>query len=61
MHACINGRYNYDDDVVCFKGTIYYTNCNDQQPIAVTWGIFPGKEVVQPTVVDPIAFQSWKV
>lgn len=27
---------------------------------AVTWGVFPGREVVQPTVVDPVAFRSWK-
>jgi len=38
-----------------------YTNCDTCQPIAVTWGIFPGKEVIQPTVVDPIAFKIWKV
>lgn len=38
-----------------------YTNCHEHQPIAVTWGIFPGKEIVQPTVVDPVAFKSWKV
>lgn len=37
-----------------------YTNCHEHQPIAVTWGIFPGKEIVQPTVVDPVAFKSWK-
>ena len=28
---------------------------------AVTWGVFPGKEVVQPTVVDPQSFSVWKV
>jgi hypothetical protein len=31
------------------------------QPLAVTWGVFPGKEIMQPTVVDPIAFTFWKV
>jgi methylenetetrahydrofolate reductase (NADPH) len=36
------------------------TNCDELQPIAVTWGIFPGKEVIQPTVVDPCAFKIWK-
>ena len=30
-------------------------------PIAVTWGVFPGKEIIQPTVVDPVSFQIWKV
>jgi hypothetical protein len=27
---------------------------------AVTWGVFPGKEIAQPTVVDPEAFLAWK-
>ncbi|XP_014673178.1 PREDICTED: methylenetetrahydrofolate reductase-like [Priapulus caudatus] len=37
-----------------------YTNCHSMEPIAVTWGVFPGKEIVQPTVVDPISFKYWK-
>jgi len=28
--------------------------------VAVTWGVFPGREVIQPTVVDPLAFVVWK-
>ena len=35
------------------------TNCEDSVN-AVTWGVFPGKEVVQPTVVDSESFQVWK-
>ncbi|KAI8590756.1 methylenetetrahydrofolate reductase-domain-containing protein [Geranomyces variabilis] len=31
-----------------------------QAPTAVTWGVFPGQEIVQPTIVDPVSFQSWK-
>eukprot|EP01133_Synstelium_polycarpum_P016090 gene16090-19147_t len=27
---------------------------------AVTWGIFPGKEIIQPTVVDNASFVVWK-
>mmetsp|Transcript_20987 Transcript_20987/g.45966 ORF Transcript_20987/g.45966 Transcript_20987/m.45966 type:complete len:596 (-) Transcript_20987:433-2220(-) len=27
---------------------------------AVSWGVYPGKEVVQPLVVDPQAFAAWK-
>ena len=27
---------------------------------AVTWGVFPAKEVIQPTVVDPVSFFVWK-
>lgn len=37
------------------------TNAHDMQPNAVTWGIFPGREIVQPTVVDPVSFMYWKV
>lgn len=29
-------------------------------PNAVTWGLFPGSEVSQPTVIDPEAFFAWK-
>lgn len=29
-------------------------------PNAVTWGVFPGKEIVQPTVVDKNSFLAWK-
>uniref|UniRef100_A0A1I7WPC6 SCP domain-containing protein n=1 Tax=Heterorhabditis bacteriophora TaxID=37862 RepID=A0A1I7WPC6_HETBA len=29
-------------------------------PIAVTWGVFPGAEIAQPTVVDPLSFRAWK-
>lgn len=27
---------------------------------AVTWGVFPNKEIMQPTVVDSEAFEQWK-
>ncbi|XP_005079455.1 methylenetetrahydrofolate reductase isoform X1 [Mesocricetus auratus] len=36
------------------------TNAPELQPNAVTWGIFPGREIIQPTVVDPISFMFWK-
>ncbi|CAF0895384.1 unnamed protein product [Adineta steineri] len=36
------------------------TNTVDEQPIAVTWGVFTGREIVQPTVVDPVSFMIWK-
>ncbi|XP_008165443.2 methylenetetrahydrofolate reductase (NADPH) isoform X1 [Chrysemys picta bellii] len=36
------------------------TNAPDLQPNAVTWGIFPGREIIQPTVVDPVSFMYWK-
>uniref|UniRef100_W5L444 Methylenetetrahydrofolate reductase (NADPH) n=1 Tax=Astyanax mexicanus TaxID=7994 RepID=W5L444_ASTMX len=50
-------RVNYH--IVNVKGK-NITNAHDMQPNAVTWGIFPGKEIVQPTVVDPVSFMYWK-
>lgn len=29
-------------------------------PNAVTWGIYPGKEVIQPTIVERVSFLAWK-
>lgn len=37
-----------------------YSNCRTRGAHAVTWGVFPGREVSQPTVVDPDAFLAWK-
>ncbi len=42
-------------------GTENLSDCDSTQPIAVTWGVFRGKEIVQPTVVDPVSFNIWKV
>lgn len=36
------------------------TNVPGDGPNAVTWGVFPGKEIVQPTVVETISFLAWK-
>ena len=36
------------------------TNAASEGPNAVTWGVFPGKEIVQPTIVETISFLAWK-
>ncbi|KAJ1333262.1 methylenetetrahydrofolate reductase (NADPH) [Microdochium nivale] len=36
------------------------TNAPSEGPNAVTWGVFPGKEIVQPTIVEGISFLAWK-
>jgi methylenetetrahydrofolate reductase (NADPH) len=36
------------------------TNASGDGPNAVTWGVFPGKEIVQPTIVETISFLAWK-
>ena len=43
------------------SGDHFVTNCSESEPIAVTWGVFPGKEIIQPTIVDIVSFQVWKV
>jgi methylenetetrahydrofolate reductase (NADPH) len=35
-------------------------NVKDGSVNAVTWGVFPGKEITQPTVVDVKSFMAWK-
>jgi len=40
------------------KGNQYTNGPNNA--IAVTWGVFPNQEVLQPTVVDPSTFHVWK-
>ncbi|KAI9228994.1 MAG: methylenetetrahydrofolate reductase-domain-containing protein [Piptocephalis tieghemiana] len=42
------------------QGNDLRTNSRSDTPCAVTWGIFPGKEVIQPTIVEAISFLAWK-
>ncbi len=39
----------------------FVANVSTEDVNAVTWGVFPGREVMQPTVVDPHSFIVWKV
>merc|ERR1719387_1938141 len=43
---------NKDGDII--------SNTQDCKTNAVTWGVFPGREVIQPTVVDERSFMAWK-
>ncbi|KAF0753788.1 hypothetical protein AaE_005582, partial [Aphanomyces astaci] len=36
-----------------------YSNCG-KGTTAVTWGSFPNKEILQPTIVDTDSFMAWK-
>ncbi|KAL1535215.1 Methylenetetrahydrofolate reductase 1 [Salvia divinorum] len=36
------------------------SNVSNNDVNAVTWGVFPAKEIIQPTVVDPASFMVWK-
>jgi methylenetetrahydrofolate reductase (NADPH) len=37
------------------------TNTHSEGPNAVTWGVYPGKEIIQPTIVEAVSFMAWKV
>ena len=38
----------------------WISNIGQTDVNAVTWGVFPAKEIIQPTVVDPASFMVWK-
>ncbi|KAF3621494.1 Methylenetetrahydrofolate reductase 1 [Capsicum annuum] len=38
----------------------FISNIHQIDVNAVTWGVFPAKEIVQPTIVDPVSFMVWK-
>lgn len=38
----------------------WISNVNTTDVNAVTWGVFPAKEITQPTVVDAASFTIWK-
>jgi methylenetetrahydrofolate reductase (NADPH) len=57
------------DRIIGNKDLTYYavsktgdlqTNTRDEGPNAVTWGIFPNREIVQPTIVETVSFLAWK-
>lgn len=55
-------RIEQDPDLTYYavnKAGNLKTNSGDG-PNAVTWGVFPGKEIVQPTIVETISFLAWK-
>lgn len=37
------------------------TNMEEGAANTVTWGVFPGKEIVQPTIIEEVSFLNWKV
>ena len=45
--------------IINHDASLNVTNNVKLQPNAVTWGVYPGCEVKQPTIVDPISFRAW--
>ena len=54
---------NADDELTFYivnsQGNLR-TNTLTDAPNAVTWGVYPGKEILQPTIVETISFLAWK-
>uniref|UniRef100_A0A7N0VGQ5 Methylenetetrahydrofolate reductase n=1 Tax=Kalanchoe fedtschenkoi TaxID=63787 RepID=A0A7N0VGQ5_KALFE len=42
------------------KSGVWISNVGTTAVNALTWGVFPAKEIVQPTVADPASFLVWK-
>lgn len=57
-------RMNADQDITYYavnsSGELKSNAGQDGGPNAVTWGVFPGKEIVQPTIVETVSFLAWR-
>lgn len=42
------------------QGDLLSNHPDNSKANAVTWGIFPGREILQPTIVEKISFLAWK-
>ncbi|CCE65004.1 hypothetical protein TPHA_0J01830 [Tetrapisispora phaffii CBS 4417] len=54
-----------NNDILTFfaidcNGNLSSNHPDGSKANAVTWGIFPGREVLQPTIVEKISFIAWK-
>lgn len=59
----MKARLDADPDVTYYAVTKtgeLKTNNTNAGPNAVTWGVFPGKEIIQPTIVELVSFLAWK-
>ncbi|KAI8587277.1 methylenetetrahydrofolate reductase-domain-containing protein [Geranomyces variabilis] len=54
------GSYPYITYYAVNKQGDLSTNTQGDSPNAVTWGVFPGQEILQPTIVDAASFMAWK-
>lgn len=52
-----------NDQISYYAGTRrgrYESNMGSAMSNAVTWGIFPGKEIAQPTIIEEVSFKAWR-
>ena len=40
---------------------VFFSNVGIEARHPVTWGVFPGQEIAQPTVIEQDSFLAWKV
>lgn len=59
MIAKVVGRYNSLSYYATDCRQVEYVSTPNRQVTAVTWGVFPDKEILQPTIFDPDTFLVW--
>ena len=52
-------KYTTISYVAVNKEGDYLSNISEGEVVAMTWGIFPNREVLQPTILDPYIFKTW--
>ena len=55
----IESKENISYEAINISGDLI-TNLPENNAMAVTWGVFPNKEIIQPTIVDTRSFLIWK-
>ena len=57
-------RIAHDPRVTYFAGTAdpdsFETNVTEGGVNTVTWGVFPGHEIAQPTIIEELSFRAWR-
>lgn len=59
----IKAKIKNDPQYSYYAGTRrgrYESNMSATDANAVTWGIFPGKEIAQPTIIEEVSFKAWR-
>lgn len=60
LHDALNSDAILTYFAVDNAGNLTSNHPDGNKANAVTWGIFPGREVLQPTIVEKISFLAWK-
>jgi methylenetetrahydrofolate reductase (NADPH) len=59
--AILKSRLDAHEQTTYFAGNAQgdWEASNDEGVNPVTWGTFPGKEIVTPTIIEAVSFRSW--